>query len=98
MYKRQALGNPFIFKELSTYFDTGEIIEKPTKEQVIATLLDHARRLMFDKGEHIAMIETRSHAGRYLKLISQTKQYKSSIVSIKTYDELEKICNVILKS
>lgn len=98
MIGRAALGNPFIFKELSTYFDTGEIIEKPTKEQVIATLLDHARRLMLDKGEHIAMIETRSHSGWYLKLIPQTKQYKSSIVSIKTYDELEKICNVILKS
>ena len=98
MIGRAALGNPFIFKELSTYFDTGEINEKPTKEQVIATLLDHARRLMLDKGEHIAMIETRSHAGWYLKLIPQTKQYKSSIVSIKTYDELEKICNVILKS
>ena len=91
MIGRAALGNPFIFKELSTYFDTGEIIEKPTKEQVIATLLDHARRLMLDKGEHIAMIETRSHAGWYLKLIPQTKQYKSSIVSIKTYDELEKM-------
>ena len=48
--------------------------------------------------EYVSTRKPVSYTHLYLKLISQTKQYKSSIVSIKTYDELEKICNVILKS
>lgn len=98
MIGRAAMGNPFFFKMLTTYFDNHQIIDKPSKEEVIKMLLDHAKRLILDKGEHIAMIEMRSHAGWYLKLIPHTKPYKSAIVSIKTYDELERICEVILKN
>ena len=96
MIGRAALGNPFIFDQMASYMNDQIIIEKPTRPVVIATLLDHARRLILEKGEHIAMIEMRSHAGWYLKLIPGTKAYKSSIVSVKFYSELEKICQVIL--
>ncbi len=96
MIGRAALGNPFIFKQLSEYFDNGTIIEKPSKEEVIWTLLEHAKRLVMLKGEHIAMIEMRTHAGWYLKQIPGTKQYRPRIVAIQKYDELEKICQTIL--
>ena len=91
MIGRASMGNPFIFKELTTYFDSGKIISSPSKELIINTLLDHAKRLYLDKGEHIAMIEMRTHAAWYLKLIPGTKAYRSAIVSVKTIDELEKI-------
>ena len=96
MIGRAALGNPFIFDQMASYMQNQTIIEKPTKQDVIETLLNHAKRLIIEKGEHIAMIEMRSHAGWYLKLIPGTKAYKSSIVSVKSYQELEKICQVIL--
>ncbi len=96
MIGRASMGNPFIFDKLSYYFDKGEIIEDPSKEVIIETLLDHANRLVLEKGEHIAMIEMRTHAAWYLKLIPGTKQYRSAIVSVKTFDELKKVCNAIL--
>lgn len=96
MIGRAALGNPFIFDQMVSYVEKQTIIEKPTRKDVIETLLNHAKRLIIEKGEHIAMIEMRSHAGWYLKLIPGTKAYKSSIVSVKSYQELEKICQVIL--
>ncbi len=97
MIGRAAMGNPFIFDELTAYFNDGIILPKPPKEVVISTLLDHAKRLISDKGEHIAMIEMRTHAGWYLRQIPRTKPYKMAIVSIKTYEELEKICHCILQ-
>ena len=98
MIGRAALGNPYIFEQLNAYFNDGKILEKPTTKQIIETLLDHAKRLVLSKGEHIAMIEMRTHAAWYLKLIPQSKQYKVNIVKVSTYNELENICNVILKN
>lgn len=97
MIGRAALGNPFIFNQLNVYFNENKIIEKPSKEEVIETLLDHAKRLIILKGEHIAMIEMRTHATWYLKQIAGTKPYRAKIVTINSFEELEKICNVILK-
>lgn len=96
MIGRAALGNPFIFEQLSAYFDEGKIIAKPTKEQIIDTLLEHAKRLMALKGEHIAMIEMRTHAASYLKQIPGSKPFKTSIVAIQKMEELESICQSIL--
>lgn len=97
MIGRAALGNPFIFNQLNAYFNENKIIEKPSKEEVIETLLDHAKRLIILKGEHIAMIEMRTHTAWYLKQIAGTKPYRAKIVTINSFEELEKICNVILK-
>lgn len=97
MIGRASLGNPWVFEEIQKGFNN-EIIVKPTKEIIIETLLEHAKTLMDSKGEHIAMIEMRTHAGWYLKQIPGTKQYRPLIVSIKTMEELEKICKEILQN
>ena len=81
---------------MNAYFNKGEIITPPHPQEVIETLLLHAKLLMQQKGEHIAMIEMRSHAAWYLKLIPQTKTYRTAIVAIKTYQDLEKICQAVL--
>jgi len=96
MIGRASLGNPWIFKQLKEFFENNIYIEKPSTEEVIAMLLEHARRLIEIKGEHIAMIEMRTHAAYYLKLIPMTKQYRVKIVSIKTFDELNQLCLAIL--
>ncbi len=96
MIGRASLGNPWIFSQLNSYFKDNIILEKPTTKEVIETMLDHAKRLITLKGEHIAMIEMRTHAAWYLKQIPMTKQYRTSIVSIKTYQELLNLSKAIL--
>lgn len=97
MIGRAAMGNPWIFDEIIKA-NSNELVIKPTKEEIINTLLIHARNLMIEKGEHIAMIEMRTHATWYIKQINGTKQYRPLIVSIKTMNELEEICNLILEN
>ena len=97
MIGRATLGNPWVFDDILAGCNN-QIITKPSKEEIIATLLDHARMLMESKGEHIAMIEMRSHAGWYLKQIPGTKQYRPQVVNVKSMKELEEICNKVLQN
>lgn len=97
MVGRASLGNPWVFDEILKG-KNNELITKPTKEEIIKILLEHARMLMISKGEHIAMIEMRSHAGWYLKQIPGTKQYRPKVVSVKTFKELESICEEVLNN
>ena len=95
MVARAALGNPWIFKQISTYYETGQIIAKPSKLEVIDMLLLHATRLMEEKGEHIAMVEMRTHAAWYLKQLKGTKAMRVAISHVSTMNELVSICNAI---
>ena len=97
MIGRASLGNPWLFRELKAYFNNEIVPEKPSTIEIVEMILEHARRLIALKGEHVAMIEMRTHAAWYLKQIPMTKQYRVAIVSVKTYEELKNICDVIIK-
>lgn len=64
---RGALGNPFIFRELSNYFEKGIIIEKPSNEEILEVIKKHHNLLLELKGEKLAMLEMRGHIAWYLK-------------------------------
>ena len=67
MIGRASCGNPWIFDQLNEYFTNSNIIEKPTKDEIINTMIDHTKRLITLKGEHVALVEMRTHAAWYLK-------------------------------
>lgn len=96
MIGRGACGNPWIFKELSTYFEKGEIISRPSKKEIIDMMLLHASRLMMQKGEHIAVVEMRTHAAMYLRQLIGTKNYKVKAVKIETMQDLINVANEVL--
>ena len=64
---RGALGNPFIFRELNAYLNDGTIISKPDNIELFNTILKHHQLLVDLKGQHLAMLEMRSHVAWYLK-------------------------------
>lgn len=64
---RGALGNPFIFRELLSYFQDGIVVEKPTKTEILEMIKKHHQFLLELKGEHLALLEMRSHVAWYLK-------------------------------
>ena len=70
---------------------------KPTKEEIINTMLDHTKRLITLKGEHVALVEMRTHAAWYLKHIPHSKEFRVQAASVKTYEQLVNICNEIKK-
>lgn len=93
MIGRASMGNPWIFRELSSYFEKGILLPPVTKEEILDMILEHTRRLINLKGEHIALIEMRGHAAWYLKQIKGSKEARVAASKVSTYQELEKIVN-----
>jgi len=88
MIGRAAMGNPWIFKEVSHYLETGELLAKPTKEEKIETCLTHLERLVSLKGEKIAIKEMRAHASWYLKGLRGSASVKNKINQTNSKEEM----------
>lgn len=95
MVGRGTLGNPWLIKTLTNYFSTGETLIAPTNQEILDVLMRHAKSLVVEKGEHIAMVEMRTHGVWYLKQIKGTKIYRQAMIMIKTMDDLNKIVDCI---
>ena len=65
MVARGAKGNPWIFKRLTHYLDTGELLPPPTKEEKKEMILRHARMQVELKGEYQGIREMRKHVAWY---------------------------------
>ena len=82
MVGRAAQGNPWIFREINHYLQSGEILEKPTAFEVIQTMYDHVANLHEFYGDYKGMLIARKHVAWFLKQIDQQsiarKLYKIS--------------------
>ena len=65
MVARGAKGNPWIFKQITEYLDTGVIPERPSVEELKEMILRHGRMMVEFKGELAAMREMRKHVAWY---------------------------------
>ncbi len=61
MIGRAARGNPWIFKEIASYFSHGTVPERPTPEEIKAMILRHAELMVRYKGEYTGIREMRKH-------------------------------------
>ena len=91
MIGQAVMGNPWIFREIRHYLDTGEVLPRPTDEEITALLLQHARMLMRENGEHMGILKMRSHASWYLTGFPNAARMRKEINSLTTYDELVKV-------
>ena len=97
MIGRGVLGNPWLIKELVTYFDTGKIIENPSYEDKINMCFHHLEYLLKIKPEKTAVLEMRSFVAWYIKGLPNAQSVKNEVFKAKTSDELKKILNNYLK-
>ncbi len=65
MIGRGAQGNPWIFRQILHYMETGEEMSKPDIREVADMILRHARAQIAFKGELMGMREMRKHAAWY---------------------------------
>ena len=88
MVGRAAQGNPFIFREITEYLETGVIPPKPTPAEVRATIERHARMQMEEKGEYTGVREMRKHLSWYTVGYPNSAKYRQMINSMETMEEL----------
>ena len=97
MIGRGTLGNPWLIKELVSYFDNGFIIDKPSYEDKVLMCFKHLDYLLEDKPEKVAVLEMRSHIAWYLKGMPDAVRVKNLIFKAKSSDELREILNNYLE-
>ena len=98
MVGRGCLGNPWVFKEINHYLDNKEILPRPSKEEIYNMIMDQHNRLLKLKGEHLALLEMRSHVGWYLKGMPNAAAVKNAANMAKSFDKVKKILKEFLLS
>ena len=90
MIGRASNGNPWIFKEIISYLNFNEVVEKPGIEEIRETILEHLLMLVRFKGEYTAIREMRKHIAWYIKGVSNATIIRNNVNQIESLDELKK--------
>ena len=88
MIGRGAEGNPWIFKQIVHYLETGEELPPPTREEKRAVAIRHAQLMQQYKGEYIAVQEMRKHLAWYTAGMPNSSKFRGKINSMETMEEL----------
>lgn len=88
MIARASQGNPFIFKEVTHFLSTGELLEKPTLNQKVDTAIIHLEELIKVKGEYTGIREMRKHIGWYIKGMPKSAEKRALINRIDSKQEM----------
>ncbi|QFJ54042.1 tRNA dihydrouridine synthase DusB [Pseudobutyrivibrio xylanivorans] len=91
MIGRGAQGNPWIFHQILHYFETGELIGKPPMEEMVKTMLRHAKLQIEFKGDYLGIREMRKHAAWYTAGYKGASKLRGAINNVESYDDLEKL-------
>jgi nifR3 family TIM-barrel protein len=95
MVGRASRGNPWIFREINSYLDTGIIPPRPTVEEVCNTIKKHARLSLQYKDEYIAVREMRKHVAWYTAGYPHSAKIRRAVNEIESFEELEKLLQQI---
>ena len=88
MIGRGAMGNPWVFRNIKHYLETGEKREPPTQKEKLEIMIKHIDLAVKDKGENIAIKEMRKHLACYVKSIKDASRIREKINKIETRNEL----------
>lgn len=84
MIGRAAMGNPWIFREINAFLKDGTILKRPLNQEIKEMMINHLKALVELKGEHIAVLEMRSHGPWYLKGIENASRLRKQLSKAKT--------------
>ena len=96
MIARGSYGNPWIFKQIREYFNSGEIIPEPNIDERMKVMLYHVKMITDALGEEHGMREARKFAAWYLKGITGAAQLRNKCYSLTTYSQLEELSKEVL--
>ncbi|GHV41448.1 tRNA-dihydrouridine synthase [Clostridia bacterium] len=91
MVGRSAIGNPWIFRDIKAYLETGELLPPPDIPERIETALYHLDLAVEDKGDYIGILESRRHLCAYIKGIAGAADAKMKINNAETVNEIKEI-------
>jgi tRNA-dihydrouridine synthase B len=92
MIGRASIGNPWIFREIKHFFETGEHLERPSLAEKTRVCRRHLQMSVDWKPEIVAIREMRRHYSNYFKGIPNFKPTRLRLV---TTEELSEIYDML---
>ena len=89
MIGRGAQGNPWIFRQILHWMETGEEEPKPDLEEVKAMILRHARMLVEYKGVYTGIREMRKHVAWYTAGYPNSAKLRARVNETESLEALE---------
>ena len=91
MVGRGAQGNPWIFTNIVSYFNTGIYNRRVSNGERLRTILRHYKLMEDYKGEHMAMLEMRKHVAWYLHGLTGSARIKTEVFNIQDINHAKRI-------
>jgi nifR3 family TIM-barrel protein len=88
MIGRGAQGNPWIFKQITSYLETGTFPDNPSPLEVKRVIQRHAQLQQEVKGEYTAVREMRKHMSWYTTGYPNSAKFRQMINSMESMEEL----------
>lgn len=92
---RGALGNPWIFADIHAWINEERRVYTPPLSQRLLTLLRQTQLAISHKGEKVAMLEARKHAGWYMHGLTGAAAYRRRACAMTTFDDLIALCKLV---
>jgi tRNA-dihydrouridine synthase B len=93
MVGRAAIGNPWIYREIKQFAQTGEKLPLPDMEERVEVCRKHLVDSVAWKGEKLALFEMRAHYGHYFRGMAGAKEFRNALVTAMTLSEISELLN-----
>jgi nifR3 family TIM-barrel protein len=95
MIGRAAIGRPWLFREITHYLSTGEILpDMPVPERVALAKL-HLQKSIEHKGERVGILEFRRHLSHYFKCLDNFKETRLKLVTSDDVAEIHTLLDYV---
>ena len=88
MIGRGSFGNPWVFRNIKHYLETGEKLPQPTNNEKLEVMEKHIELAVKEKGEDVAIKELRKHIAWYTKNLKNSSEFRNSINKVEKKEEL----------
>lgn len=88
MIGRGSFGNPWIFRNIKHYLETGEKLPQPTNSEKLEVMEKHIELAVKEKGEDVAIKELRKHIAWYTKNLKNSSEFRNSINKVEKKEKL----------
>ncbi len=97
MIGRAAIGNPWIFRQVKHYCETGELLPEPSIAERIRVIRKHLDESVAWKGTRTGIMEMRKHYARYLRGFEGIKSFRMALSTEQDLDAIYRILNAVIE-
>lgn len=96
MVGRGALGKPWVFSEINSYFESGTVADEPNIAERMRVMTEHIELICKYKGERVGMREARKHAAWYIKGIRGAAAFRQEVGTLSDMEQLHELARRVI--